>query len=150
MKTMRFSEPGGTLDVLFGVIWTIGLVVLPMLLLAFRDRRASRARAFVLDRTWSRETMGLIGMRVVCGLLSRRCVVILDVLPCPREQLWVLLEKVAVGSPRGVEILINATINGGPLTIRTGSEPAPLSGRWVRASRIPPHRQAEMDRGGAR
>lgn len=146
---MRFSEPGAILHVLFGVSLTIGLVVLPILLLTFRDRRASRGQAFVLDRTWSRETMGLIGVRVICGLLSRRCVVILDVLPCPREQLWDLLEGMAVGSPRGVEILINATVNGRPLTIRTGSEPARLGGWWVRASRIPPHRRIEMGRGGA-
>jgi hypothetical protein len=122
---MRFVQPGGIFHVLFGVLWTIGLVVLPMLLLALRDRRAARAQAFVLDRTWSRETMGLIGMRVISSPLSRTCVVILDVLPCPREQLWFLLEGVAAGTPRGVEILIHATLNGRPLTLRAASEPAP-------------------------
>jgi hypothetical protein len=146
---MRLSDPG-ILDVLFGVSLTIGLVVLSMLLLTFRDRRASRAQAYVLERTWSRETMGLIGMRVICGPLSRRSLVILDVLPCPREQLWLLLEGVAVGRPRGVEILIHATLNGRPLTIRTGSEPAPLSGWQVGAPPISLRRRIEMGRGGAR
>jgi hypothetical protein len=132
-KPMRFVQLGGILHVLFGVLWTIGLIVLLMLLLTLRDRRASRAQAFVLDRTWSRETMGLIGMRVISNLLSRKCVVILDVLPCPREQLWLLLEGVAAGTPRGVEILIHATLSGRPLTLRAASEPAPS---MVHASRV--------------
>ena len=130
---MWFAHHGGILHVLFGMLWTVGLIALPMLLLTLRDRRASRAQAFVLDRTWSREAMGLIGMRVVCSLFSRKCVVILDILPCPREQVWLLLEGMAAGTPRGVEILIHATLNGRPLTVRAASEPAPP---MVHSSRV--------------
>ena len=130
---MWFAHHGGILHVLFGMLSTVGLIALPMLLLTLRDRRASKAQAFVLDRTWSRETMGLIGMRVICSPLSRTCVVILDVLPCPREQLWLLLEGVAAGTPRGVEILIHATPSGRPLTLRVASEPA---SSMVHASRV--------------
>jgi hypothetical protein len=97
----------------FGAAITFGAVVVLLTLLNRRDRRASRLRHTVLDQLALPELRGRVGMQIQCAVLSRRSVVIVELLAGTPQEVWNVFTRMASRLPPRVRLLVHAAPDPG-------------------------------------
>jgi hypothetical protein len=96
----------------FGVAITVGPVVVVLILLNRRDRRAARLRHAVLDQLTLPELRGRIAVHIRCDLFSRRRMVTVDLLAATPQEVWQIFIGVADHLPPRVRLLVHGEGQG--------------------------------------
>ncbi|MBI4610376.1 MAG: hypothetical protein HY726_15375 [Candidatus Rokubacteria bacterium] len=95
-------------------------------LLDRRDRRRSGLRSTVLAQLASDDVRRRVGIKVRCGLLSRRGVVALDMSACSRNEIWETVSRLRHHLSPGVRVVVLGSLEGkfpAAFTLETTSAP---------------------------
>ena len=115
-----------------GMVMIFGAVVILLILLNQRDRRASRLRHTVLDLLALPELRGRVGVHVQCAVLSRRRAVIVDLLAGTPHEVWNVFSRLASRLPPRVRLVVHGAADPGftrtlALKTTTGRPPSHAS-----------------------
>ena len=97
----------------FGVAFIFGAVVILLILLNRRDRRASRLRHTVLDQLALPELRGRVGVHIQSAVFSRRRAVIVDLLAGTPHEVWNVFIRLASRLPPHVRLVVHSTPDSG-------------------------------------
>jgi hypothetical protein len=97
----------------FGIAITFGALVILLILLNRRDRRASRLRHTVLEQLALPELRGRVGVRIQCAVFSRRRAVIVDLLAGMPYEVWSVFTRLASRLPRRVRLVVHGAPDRG-------------------------------------
>jgi universal stress protein A len=93
----------------FGVAFIFGAVVILLILLNRRDRRASRLRHTVLDQLARPELRGRVGVHIQSAFFSRRRAVSVDLLAGTPHEVWNVFTHMAFRLPPRVRLVVSIT-----------------------------------------
>ena len=114
----------------FGVAITFGVVIILLILLNRRDRRASRLHHAVLDQVALPELRGCVGMQIQCAVFSRRSAVTVDLLAGTPYEVWNVCTRMASRLPPRVRLVVRGAPDRGytsPFALETTTGPLPLT-----------------------
>jgi hypothetical protein len=117
------------LRLVVGVVNIFGPVLVWLILVNLRDRRASRLRLTVSEELASADLRGRIAVQVRCAVVLQSDTVIVDVLACTHHEVWGIFTRVASRLPPRVRFLIHGAVGRQftwrlSLEIMTGCLPA--------------------------
>jgi hypothetical protein len=121
-----------------GLVMLISPVLLMLILLNLRDRRAAQLRQSVLGPLALPELRGRIGVQIQSALFSRKSVVTVDILGATRQEVWEVLTLLAQCLPQGVRLRVRGAVEhelGGRLILETVT--SRVSSRPPRVSPVP-------------
>jgi hypothetical protein len=98
---------------IFGVALIFGAVVILLVMLNRRDRRASRLRHTALDQLTLPELRGRVGMHIQCAVFSRRRAVIVDLLAGTPHEVWNVFTRLASRLPPRVRLVVHSVPDSG-------------------------------------
>lgn len=93
-----------------GLVMIICPVLLMLILLNLRDRRAARLRHVVLGPLALPELRGRIAVQIQCALFSRKGAVTVDVLAATRQEVWDVLTLLAHRLPQDVRLRVRGAV----------------------------------------
>jgi hypothetical protein len=93
-----------------GVAIIFGPVLVWLILLNLRDRRASQLRLTVSEQLASADLRGRVAVQVQCAVWPRSSMVIVDVLACTYHEVWDAFARVTSCLPPRVRFLIHGAV----------------------------------------
>jgi nucleotide-binding universal stress UspA family protein len=123
-----------------GVAIIFGPVVILLILLNWRDRRASWLHHTVLDQLALPDLRGRVGVHIQCAVFSGRRAILVDLLASTPCEVWDVFTRLASRLPPRVRLTVHSTTNSGfkrPFVLETTTgrpfshEPrTPLVTKW--------------------
>jgi hypothetical protein len=109
----------------------LGALVILLILLNRRDRRASRLRHTVFDQLALPELRGRIGVHIQCAVFLQRCTVIVDLPDGTPDEVWNVFTRPTSRLPSRVDLVVYGAPDSGstrPFALKTTTGCLPSHG----------------------